>query len=454
MRLRSRLFIGLGAVAVAFVVIGFLIANTQRRYLTEQVDRQLQSAVPLAISQFGPRPQPLPPDGVGAFSEVYVGRLDVDGTMTTLVQGRSVSGTPAVTPDLADAHSGRGPFGQPFTVAGTGTGDDFRAVAVERRDVQGWDVVAISLAQTQAAYTRLIIAMTIGGLVVFTVIALTAVWVVRLGVKPITDVTDAADAISAGDRERRLPSYPAGTEAAHLAAAFNAMLDQKEAADERLRQFVADASHELRTPLTSIRGYVDLYHRGGLAEQDRLDDAMRRVSGEAERMGALVDDLLLLSKLDRGLPLEKATVDIAGLLEDAAADARAVQPDRAVTVNIETARPLECHADPLRVHQVIAAIVANALVYTPAGSPVELVGARQAGAIVIEVVDHGPGLDAESAAHVFERFYRGDSSRARSTGGSGLGLSIAKSIVEAHGGRIAVTTAPGQGCRFRIALPA
>jgi two-component system OmpR family sensor kinase len=286
---------------------------------------------------------------------------------------------------------------------------------------------------------------------VFAVMGLTALWVVRLGVKPIHDVTDAADAISAGDRERRLPSYPPGTEAAHLASAFNSMLDQKEAADERLRQFVADASHELRTPLTSIRGYVELYHRGGLSEQDRLDDAMRRVSGEAERMGALVDDLLLLSKLDRGLPLEVASVDVAALLADAAADARAVQPERAISV--QTDDPLSCTADPLRIHQVVAAIVANALVYTPTDTPVELVGARRDGAVVIEVVDHGPGLDADTAAHVFERFYRGDASRARSTGGSGLGLSIAKSIVEAHGGRIAVHTSPGHGCRFTIALP-
>jgi two-component system OmpR family sensor kinase len=286
---------------------------------------------------------------------------------------------------------------------------------------------------------------------VFAVIGLTAAWVVRLGVKPINDVTEAADAISAGDRDRRLPSYPAGTEAAHLADAFNSMLDQKEAADERLRQFVADASHELRTPLTSIRGYADLYQQGGLDDRARLDDAMRRVSGEAQRMGALVDDLLLLSKLDRGLSLETSTVDLAALLEDVAADARAVQPDRAVSV--ECGRPLRCTGDPLRLHQVVAAVVHNALVHTPLDAPIELVGRAADGAVVVEIIDHGPGLDPEIAARVFERFYRGDPSRARSSGGSGLGLSIAKSIIETHGGRISVHTAPGEGCRFTIALP-
>jgi two-component system OmpR family sensor kinase len=450
MRLRNRLFIGLGAVAVAFAITGYLIADTQRRYLTEQIDSQLQNAVPLALSQFGNRPVPLPPDGAGAFSEVYIGRLSPDGVLTTLVQGPLVTGAPDVSVADAGAHSGRRPH-EPFTTGGVGTSDDFRVIAVQRPGDVGWDVVALSTAAADAAYTRLLVAMGIGGAVVFAVIGLTAAWVVRLGVKPINDVTEAADAISAGDRDRRLPSYPAGTEAAHLADAFNSMLDQKEAADERLRQFVADASHELRTPLTSIRGYADLYQQGGLDDRARLDDAMRRVSGEAQRMGALVDDLLLLSKLDRGLSLETSTVDLAALLEDVAADARAVQPDRAVSV--ECGRPLRCTGDPLRLHQVVAAVVHNALVHTPLDTPIEFVGRAADGAVVVEIIDHGPGLDPEIAARVFERFYRGDPSRARSSGGSGLGLSIAKSIIETHGGRISVHTAPGEGCRFTIALP-
>jgi two-component system OmpR family sensor kinase len=450
MKLRHRLYIGLGVVAVAFAVTGFLVANTQRRYLTEQIDRQLRNAVPLAITQFGNRPAPLPPDGPGVFSEVYIGRLSADGEITTLVQGPLVTGTPDVTVADAEAHSGRGP-GRPFTTGGVGTGDDFRVIVVQRPEVSGWDIIAISTAQAEAAYTRLLIAMGIGGIIVFAVIGLIGAWVVRLGVRPINEVTAAADAISAGDRTRRVPSYPAGTEAAHLAQAFNSMVDQKEESDERLRQFIADASHELRTPLTSIRGYADLYHRGGLAEPDRLDDAMRRVTGEAERMGALVDDLLLLSKLDRGLPLATVTVDLASLLDDAAADARAIQPERRVTV--QSVRPLTCQGDPLRLHQVVASILHNALVHTPVDTPIELIGTPRDGAVVLEIVDHGPGLDPDVAAKVFERFYRGDPSRARSSGGSGLGLSIAKSIVETHGGRVGVHTAPGEGCRFTIALP-
>jgi len=467
MKLRNRLLIGLGGVAVAFGITGFLTASTQQRYLTEQVDRQLQNSIRIAFAFFGNRPIPANPNDADTFSEVFLGHLDANGTLTPVVQGQLVTGAPKVTIALAQAHTpkagdgqGGGPGGpggpgqnsSPFTVDGVGTSDSFRVIVLQRRESTGYEIVALSLAKADSAYTRLLIATGIGAVVVLSVISLTAAWVLRLGVRPINDVTDAADAISAGDRNRRLPKYPDGTEAAHLAAAFNSMLDQKEAADERLRQFVADASHELRTPLTSIRGYVELYHSGGLTEQDRLDDAMRRVSGEAERMGALVDDLLLLSKLDRGLPLDVANVDLVSLLEDAAADARAVQPGRTVEVKVQA--PLACAGDPLRLHQVVAAIVANALVYTPAGTPIELVGSRRDGAVLIEVVDHGPGMDEETASHVFERFYRGDASRARSTGGSGLGLSIAKSIVEAHDGRLVLETMPGNGCRFKIALPA
>ena len=451
MRLRNRLFVGLGAIVVVFGIIVFLIANTQRRYLVEQVDRRLESSIGMAAGIFNDRPIPLPPEGAADLTELWVGNLAADGTLTPVVEGQLVTGSPAVTLDDALRHANRPGRGEPFTVDGVGTSEDFRVIAVTRPDLQGWSIVALSLAATDAAYVRLLWALGLGALVVLTVVMLIGLWVLRLGVRPITEVTAAAESISGGDRERRVPSFPAGTEAAELSDAFNTMIDEKEAADERLRQFVADASHELRTPLTSIRGYADLYQRGGLTEPARLDDAMRRVTGEAERMGALVDDLLLLSKLDRGLPIEHVSVDLASLLDDAAADARAVQSERAVTVHSE--RPLTCQGDPLRLHQVVAALVHNALVHTPVDTAIELTGARADGAAVLEIIDHGPGLDPEVAAKVFERFYRGDPSRARSSGGSGLGLSIAKSIVETHGGRITVHTAPGEGCRFTVAVP-
>jgi two-component system OmpR family sensor kinase len=387
-----------------------------------------------------------------SISELFLGHLDTNGTLTPYMQGRLVTGQPRITPQEAAAHAGRG-FGVPFTVGGNGTNDRFRVVAFQRRDTSsGWDVVALSLARADGSHDRLLIAMGLGGAVVLVIIGLMGAWVLRLGVRPITEVTAAADAITAGEKGRRAPSFPPRTEAAHLANAFNSMLDQKEQSDERLRQFVADASHELRTPLTSIRGYADLYQQGGLRDQARLDDAMRRVTGEAERMSSIVNDLLLLSKLDRGMQLDTQVLDLSTLLDDAAADARAVQPDRSVSVT--TDRPLLTAIDSDRMRQVLAALVHNALLHTPVESAIELRGAHSGTSVVIEVVDHGPGMDQHTAARVFERFYRGDQSRTRQSGGSGLGLSIAQSIVQAHGGTITLSTSVEHGSAFRITLPA
>ena len=454
MKLRTRLFIGLAVITVAFGITGFLVTGTQRRFQTSQVDRQLQNSLRAAMGMLGNRPDPNPNDGDHdnhAISELYLGHLDVNGTLTPYMQGNLVSGSPHITPEQAASHAGRG-FGVPFTVDGAGTPDRFRVVAFQRRDAAtGWDVVALSLARADGSHDRLLIAMGLGGIVVLVVITLMGAWVLRLGVRPINEVTAAADAISAGEKGRRAPQFPPRTEAAHLADAFNSMLDQKEASDERLRQFVADASHELRTPLTSIRGYADLYQQGGLRDQTRLDDAMRRVTGEAERMSAIVNDLLLLSKLDRGAQLDRQMLDLSTLLDDAANDALAVQPGRSITVT--TLRPLQCAADEDRLRQVIGALVHNALVHTPTDTSIELLGTSIDGAIEVTVVDHGPGMDEHTAAHAFERFFRGDKSRTRQSGGSGLGLAIAQSIVHAHGGNIRLETAPEQGCTFRVTLP-
>jgi two-component system OmpR family sensor kinase len=454
-KLRTRLYIGLTVIAIAFGITGFLVTGTQRRYQTSQVDRQLQSSIRAAMGMMGDRPGPRPNDGDNdprSISELFLGHLDTDGTLITYMQGRLVSGQPRVTPQEAAAHAGRG-FGVPFTVGGDGTNDRFRVVAFQRRDTSsGWDVVALSLARTDGSHDRLLIAMGLGGAVVLVIIGLMGAWVLRLGVRPITEVTAAADAITAGEKGRRAPSFPPRTEAAHLANAFNSMLDQKEQADERLRQFVADASHELRTPLTSIRGYADLYQQGGLRDQARLDDAMRRVTGEAERMSSIVNDLLLLSKLDRGMQLDIQVLDLSMLLDDAAADARAVQPERSVTVT--THRPLHAAIDSDRMRQVLAAVVHNSLLHTPIESAIELRGTQSGASVVIDVVDHGPGMDEHTAARAFERFFRGDQSRTRQSGGSGLGLSIAQSIVQAHGGTITLSTTVEHGSTFRITLPA
>jgi len=450
MKLRTRLSLGLGAIAVAFGVTGYLVATTQYRYLTEQLDKDLQQSMPVAMAVLGNRVGPIGPGEGASLSQLYIGHLEVDDTLVTVVQGQSITGAPDVTNAIARSHIRPG-SPQPFTVDGVGTSERFRVLIATRPDRQGFDIIALSLEATDDAYQRLLIATGVGALAVIAIILLIAAWVMRLGVRPIREMTATADAISAGETGARMAHYPAGTEAAHLAAAFNTMLDERDEADQRLRQFVADASHELRTPLTSIRGYADLYGQGGLADQARLDDAMRRVSGEAERMGSIVNDLLLLTNLDRGLQLRLEPLDIGDLLGDVVADARVVQPHRPITLTADT--PLLGTADRQRLHQVVAALVHNALVHTPEVAPIEVVGRREAVGVVIEVIDHGDGMSADTAAHAFERFYRGDPSRSRHNGGSGLGLAIAQSIVQAHNGEIVLHSAPGEGCRFTIALP-
>ena len=477
MRLRTRVAVGLAAVVLTFVVTGTVVATNQRAYLTDQVDQQLRGATPLAMRLLqerppsvgtgtgngpGPRPEP---DGPGALSELYVGRLTADGSLGLVVPGQLVTGSPAVSVARAlDAASVPGRPSSPFTADGVGTSARFRVVVIARSldsagAVTGWEVVALPLTRADDAFGRLLLAFAIGALVVIAMAALIGWWVLRLGVKPIIDMTEAADAITAGDTERRARTYPANTEAGRLAAALNTMLDQHDADERRLRRFVADASHELRTPLTSIRGYAELYDRGGLREPAMLDDAMRRVSGEAARMGSLVDDLLLLSNMDRDRDamITRADVDAAALLRDAAADARVAHPDRSVAVEAEAA-PMVVAADEARLRQVVAALVHNALVHTPSGSPIELVATRVTTdgvpRIELSVVDHGQGLDPDTAARVFERFFRGDASRSRHTGGAGLGLSIAEAIAHAHGGTIRLQTAPDEGCRFTVSLPA
>jgi two-component system OmpR family sensor kinase len=225
---------------------------------------------------------------------------------------------------------------------------------------------------------------------------------------------------------------------------------QRAATEARLRRFVADASHELRTPLTSIRGYADLYRQGALRTRSELDEAMRRVEQEAARMGGLVDDLLLLARLDQGRPLERSPVRLDELVDDAVRDARAVEPDRPITLS---ARPVTVEGDEARLRQALGNLLANARVHTPPGTPVDVSVAAEDGWGLVQVADGGPGLAPEVAERVFERFYRADTARTRAGGGTGLGLAIVAGVVEAHGGTVRVESAPGEGARFSLRLP-
>jgi len=210
-------------------------------------------------------------------------------------------------------------------------------------------------------------------------------------------------------------------------------------------------SHELRTPLTSIRGYAELFRRGARSRPDDLEKSMQRIEDESARMGVLVDELLLLARLDQGPKLDREPIDVAQVATDAVADARVVQPDRPIDISID--EPVTVEGDDTRLRQVAANLMSNALEHTPPATPVHVRLRRDGEDVVLEVADEGPGLDEEHAAKVFDRFFRVDPARTRENGGAGLGLAIVASIVEAHGGSVSVETAPGAGARFIVRLP-
>jgi two-component system, OmpR family, sensor kinase len=315
----------------------------------------------------------------------------------------------------------------------------------------------MSLGDAQATLRHILLVVALASAAVLVTLLAVAVWVLRHGVSPLTAMAETAGAIAAGDLSRRVEQAGGRTEAGQLGSALNRMLEQIEEAfrvrgesEERLRRFVADASHELRTPLTSIRGYAELWRRGGLQSPEELADAMRRMEDEAQRMGALVDDLLLLARLDEGRPVELRTVRLDLLVADAVRDAQAVEPGRPIDLEAEPAAVL---GDEHRLRQVVGNLLANVRVHTPAGTPVHVTIAPRDGKARLEVADEGPGLPPEVASRVFERFFRGDASRTRARGGTGLGLSIVAAVAEAHGGRVAVDTAPGKGARFIVEIP-
>ena len=310
-----------------------------------------------------------------------------------------------------------------------------------------------------------------GALVLF---ALIGVAMVRTSLRPLREIERTAAAIAAGDLTRRVPEEEEGdgeprTEVGRLGRALNIMLGQIEAAftaraesearsrrsEERMREFVADASHELRTPLTTIRGFAELYRQVAAREPEQADKLVRRIEEEAARMGLLVEDLLLLARLDEERPLEPVDLDLRVITCDAAEAARVVAPDREITLENPDG-PVTVFADESRIRQVVGNLMTNALRHTPAGTPVWLRLRAEGGQAVLEVADRGPGLQPDQVEHVFERFYRADPARTRRAGGgsgTGLGLAIVAALVGAHGGRVEVDSRPGEGATFRVRLP-
>ena len=345
-----------------------------------------------------------------------------------------------------------------FTVPATSGEHSYRVRAsIDPHQPNRILIVAASLNGVNDTLHRLMLVELLVSAAVLVAIAVVGLWVVRLGLRPLRQIEATAATIAAGDLSQRVERADPKTEVGRLGLSLNAMLAQIESAfkareesEGRLRRFIADASHELRTPLAAIRAYAELFGRGAAKHPDDLERSMSGISRESERMSVLVDDLLLLARLDEGRPLEQAPVDLADIAREAVDAARVVDHDRPIEASLEPAVVL---GDRDRLRQVIDNLLANVRSHTPPGTEVEVGVHAIGGQAVLRVSDTGPGLTEEQATQVFQRFYRVDSSRARASGGVGLGLSIVAAVAHAHGGEATARPTLGGGATFIVTVP-
>ncbi|WP_374556739.1 sensor histidine kinase [Micromonospora sp. RHAY321] len=479
--LRSRLVV----VVVALAAVALIVANMAglvllRSYLTDRVDEQLKVAIRPLTNGSAQQMSPGPPRALripGGGPEQATLSFRADGTPLPGYLSSEAVSPPRLT-DFADL-TRRADNNQPYTVNAEDDNGSWR-VLVAHTSSGGLALVALSLQDVDATADRLLLIDGVVLLLVVLALGLAAALVVRIGLRPLTRMEAISTEITAGDLSRRVDQTDPHTEPGRLGIALNTMLDRigsemaaRVASDQRLRQFLADASHELRTPLTSIRGFAELYRRGGAPPGPMLDETMGRIEGEADRMGVLVEDLLLLARLDLHRPMRRQPVDLLAIAADTIRDAHARLPDRPIRLAALGAEEggfdaVTVLGDEHRLRQVATNLVGNALKHTPPGTQITVrvgrltsggsssSGSVSGGLAVLEVADNGSGIPAQHAERIFERLYRVDSSRTRSSGvgGSGLGLSIVAAIVQGHGGRVDLTTAEGSGATFRVLLPA
>ncbi|TDC68187.1 HAMP domain-containing sensor histidine kinase [Actinomadura sp. GC306] len=477
--LRVKLVAGMLVIAtIGMTVMAAASASVLRQYLVGRADDQLRGSVGRTMAQVAEHLPELE-EGQTRFtyripSEVY-GQIRVN-------DGRTVGQNPAWSesghPHLPEDLSGR--LDEPFTVSGTGgSGSSWRILAEPIPESDGAVLVlAFSLEEVDRTVRRLVVIDAIVGLLVLVGLVGLGVWVVRASLRPLAEIEETAGAIAAGDLARRVPQTDSRTEMGRLGQSLNAMLTQIETAfraraeseaaarrsertalrsEERMRRFVADASHELRTPLTAIRGFAEFYRQGAARTPGELDRLIGRIEQTASRMGLLVEDLLLLARLDRQRPIERRPVDLLAVAADSVQEARVLAPERTIDLTVEGGLAYQVLGDEPRLRQVLGNLLTNAIVHTPEGTAVEVRlepgTLRDAPAAVVEVADRGPGLSPEHAERVFERFYRADEARSREGGGAGLGLAIVAALVAAHEGLVEADSTPGEGATFRVVLP-
>jgi two-component system OmpR family sensor kinase len=453
----------LALLAIAMILIGVASVTALRRYLLEDLDDSVRTEWSTVASQFN-RPQ---------ITSRYYGGVSADAEGTRwdpFVTSMSAD----YLPDLPSAWQSHHDLDQPFTVSAP-NGEHWR-IYVKQMSNGRLLMIAASQYEVEKAVQRLITINIFGGISVLLFAATIGAEMIRRSMRPLSQIEKTASAIAAGDLSQRVPdpepeNPEPKTEVGSLARSLNTMLAQIEAAftaqaaseaaarssEERMRRFIADASHELRTPLTTIRGFAELYRQGAVTTPEKTAEVVQRIENEASRMGLLVEDLLLLARLDRERPLKLELVELRVLASEAVEAARVVASDRDISLVVAPdAGPLVVSGDDARLRQVIGNLVGNALTHTPPGTPVFVRLASRDGMAVVEVHDRGPGLTPEQQERVFERFYRADPARTRRTDGTvgtGLGLAIVAALVAAHSGRVEVESQRGVGSTFRVLLP-
>jgi two-component system OmpR family sensor kinase len=347
---------------------------------------------------------------------------------------------------------------QPFTIEAPQS--DFRVIAQRLPTGLGTVVVAQSFEDIDRTLLRLQGLFILIGLVMILFIALASRKVITVGLRPLATVEATAERIAEGDLTARLPDVKPNTEVGRLVNTLNMMLGRIEESfsarvdsESKLRRFVADASHELRTPITAIRGFAELHRQGAVTGEEKTKELIGRIENESKRMGSLVEDLLLLARLDQSREMKAEPVNLSKLVLDAVESARAAGPNHIVNFN-KSDEEIYALGDNDRIHQVVANLLANARTHTPAGTKIDVSVTQSEDGVRIRIADNGPGLSEKDQSRIFERFYRADASRVRTDGeGTGLGLSIVDAVMRAHAGQVSVESELGKGATFTLFFP-
>lgn len=476
--LRSRLVLGVVLLtALGFVLSSVVAQSALQNYLLGQVDQELISISGYTLPRVAesglasddeddywenhrgrPRPERSQQPLQRIPTTTSVTLIDAQGNVLSELGGdlntaSASSILKGFTPDEALEEDG-----EPFTISEDG--QNFRAIAQVLPNGAGTAVAAQSLGELEKTIQQLRFFFLLIGLLLITLVAIASRTVIKIGMRPLEDVERTAEEIAAGNLSARMPESEPTTEVGRLITSLNSMLSRIETSfaartesENRLRRFVADASHELRTPITAIRGFSELYRQGAVTGEQPTKELIGRIEGESMRMGSLVEDLLLLARLDQARQMESKPVDLNTLVEDAVASARVAGPQH--TVNFTPpSEEIFTLGDEARIHQVVANLLANARAHTPAGTTIDVTLDSSEDGVRISVADNGPGLSDDDQKKIFERFYRADPSRVRVDGeGSGLGLSIVDAVMRAHGGSVSVQSELGNGATFTLFFP-